>query len=169
MFKLFSAIAMQFFVAWLALVLPSCLPLLLCLSSKKWQLVPRPFLSRPSQPNNVSGCYKLSSVFLGSLWGKGRIGLGCCRLRDVVQFVSFVAIVQVVRFVSGCFTWLFCGSGRLQFLCSASWLLTFLLFVVVCLRIFLETFMLQLSEVALFLFAFTLFGLHQSVAVVLTS
>ena len=38
----------------------------------------------------------LFSVFLGFFEAEGRIGLGCCSLRDVVQFMSFVAIVQVV-------------------------------------------------------------------------
>ena len=81
-------------------------------------------------------------------------------MRDVVQFVSFVAIVQVVRFVSGCFTWLFVVQVVYPF---CEFQTGFNLFAF-CRSLFwniLGNFHVKLCEVALFLFAFTLFGLHQ--------
>ena len=48
------------------------------------------------QLNNVLGRFKLLSVFLVFFKEEERVGFVCCRLRDVVQFGSVVAIAQIL-------------------------------------------------------------------------
>ena len=58
-------------------------------------------------PESAEQCFRLLQVVQCVLRFSLRNRKNWFRLLYVVQFVSFVAIVQVVRFVSGCFTWFF--------------------------------------------------------------
>ena len=78
----FSAI---FFVSWFVSVLPSCFPLFLRLSLRKWKIVSWLFCC--SLFNNVLGLV-VQCVLRFSSWKK-KDSLSCCRLRGVVQFVTF--------------------------------------------------------------------------------